>query len=391
LAVLALTPLFQNASDARACLFPRLLDGLQHPSVAAPILDLANFLTRQQVLPQHPAIDRAAQLADLLGQLTERLHIREQQILSGVASSEKITADQRQVGESLALTVSLCDALALIGDKSVVGKLYLALELGHRHVRTEAASALARLGEQAGKEVLVALAAEPIVRLRVLAYAEELGMLKEVSAEYRSPVARAEAELVLWLAEPAQFGLPPQQMDLLDSRRQFWPGYDEPVECYLFRYTYRLPQGSLSNVGIAGPLVLGFAADFTEVPVEDVYAAFAGWQTEHPEILEYDVNQLPAARRKEADAIAARIRAEGYDSLQVRRYGSFLGKLVVIGTAVFRGTFGTVVADGDQSSWCPQTEGASPLGPDDAYHIYKGRQLLQSFNRQESGGQESRP
>ena len=38
------------------------------------------------------------------------------------------------------------DALALIGDRSVTGKLYQALELGHRHVRAEAASALAPSG-----------------------------------------------------------------------------------------------------------------------------------------------------------------------------------------------------------------------------------------------------
>jgi hypothetical protein len=315
-----------------------------------------------------------------LGQLVERLHTFEQQVVDGSSSPDQFADRQQQVADSLALTVSLCDALALIGDKEVAGKLFQAIDLGHRHVRTEAASALARLGEEAGRKTLAELAAESVVRLRVLAYADELGMSDEIAAEYRSPVARAEAELVLWLADPAQFGMPPQQLDLIDSRRQFWPGYDEPVECYLFRYTYHLPRGSLSNVGIAGPLVLGFAADYTDVPVSDVYAAFAGWQTEHPEIVEYEVGDLPAARRAEADVIEARLRGEGYDSLQIRRYGQFLGNLAVVATAVHAGTFGSVVADGARSFWCPHASGTSPLGPDDAYNIYKGRQLLQAFN-----------
>jgi hypothetical protein len=380
LALLAFAPLFQQAGDATPHVFPRLLDGLQHPTIAAPILDLANYATRQKLMARHPAVERTKQLAELLGQLAERLNLFEQQIHNGESSAERLAADQRQVAESLALAVSLCDALALIGDPSVAGKLYRAMDLGHRHVRTEAASALARLGEEAGKQELMALAAEPIVRLRVLAYAEELGMLDEVAAEYRSPVARAEAELVLWLADPAQFGMPPQQVDMLDSRRQFWPGYDEPVDCYLFRYTYRLPQGELSNVCLAGPLVHGFAADFTDVPVTDVYAAFAGWQTEHDEIVEYDANQLPAEHLPQAEVIERRLHSDGYDSMQIRRYGLFFGRLVLVATAVHNGSFGSVVSDADHSFWCPQAEGPWPLGPDEAYNMYKGRSLLEMFN-----------
>ncbi len=380
LALLAFTPLFQQAGDATSHVFPRLLDGLQHPTIAAPILDLANYATRQKLMARHPAVERVTQLAELLGKLVERLNLFEQQIHNGEAPAERLAADQRQVAESLALAVSLCDALALIGDPSVVGKLYRAMDLGHRHVRTEAASALARLGEEAGQKELIALAAEPIVRLRVLAYAEELGMLDEVAAEYRSPVARAEAELVLWLADTAQFGMPPQQVDLLDSRRQFWPGYDEPVDCYLFRYTYRLPQGEISNVCLAGPLVHGFAADFTDVPLTDIYAAFAGWQTEHDEILEYEANQLPAEHLPQAEVIEGRLHFDEYDSMQIRRYGLFFGRLVLVATAVHNGSFGSVVSDAEHSFWCPQAESPWPLGPDEAYNMYKGRSLLETFN-----------
>jgi hypothetical protein len=380
LAVLAFAPLFQHPPDAIAALFPRLLDALQHVSVAAPVIDLANFVTRRHLVPRHPGSDRTEQLATLLGSLVQRLGLFEQRVQAGEVSAEEMAADRSQVAESLALTVALCDALALIGDPSVIGKLYQAMEVAHRQVRTEAASALARLGDKTGRETLLAMASEPVARLRVLAYAEELGMLDEVAQQYRSPVARAEAELVLWLAEPAQFGFPPQQVDLIDSRRQYWPGYDEPVDCFLFRYVYRLPLGELSNVGIAGPVVHGMTADFTELPVEDVYAAFAGWHAEHDDLVEYEVDELPAARAAEAESIRTRISAAGYDSLQVRRFGLFFDQLVLIATAIYNGVFGSVIADKERSYWCPQTEAPASLGPDDAYHLYKGRKLLDAFN-----------
>jgi hypothetical protein len=380
LAVLTFAPLFQHPSDALRCLFPRLLDGLQHPSVAAPILDLANFATRRNLVAEHPAARRSKQLAVLLGELVQRLGLFEQQARTDQFDPQQMAADHTKVAESLALTVSLCDALALIGDKSAVSKLHQAMDLGHRQVRTEAAAALARMGEEAGSQTLVAMAAQPVVRLRALAYAEELGLLGEIAREHRSAVARAEAELVFWLTQPTQAGLPPQKLDLIDSRKQFWPSYDEPVDCYLFRYTYQLPEGPLSNVAIAGPLVHGFAADFTDLPTADIYAAFAGWHAEHEEILELDAQTLPAAHQPLAEIIRRRLETERYDSLQVVQFGLFFGQLVLIGTAVHNGAFGAVIADGEKSYWCPQAEGKRPLTPHDAYNIYKGRKLLEAFN-----------
>ena len=76
--------------------------------------------------------------------------------------------------------------------------------LAGAHPSREAAAALARLGDEDGKQELVALAAEPVARLRVLAYARELNLLDEVEENYRSPVAEAEAELCAWLAEPTR-------------------------------------------------------------------------------------------------------------------------------------------------------------------------------------------
>jgi len=376
-AALAFVPLFQNEDYDVSILFPRLLDGLAHLSVAVSILDLANFVTRRKIVPTHPATERKNQLASLLGRLVQHLGKIEEQPSERGQSLEEL---RRKVSESVSLCVSLCDALALIGDSSVVGKLYQASELGHRQLRTEAAAALARLGETAGIDVLLGMAAEPVVRLRVLAHADELNLLERVDKQFTSPVATAEAELVSWLAQSAQFGMPPQQCELVDSRTQYWPGYDEAIACYLFRYTYRFPQGSLSNVGIAGPLAHSFSVDLADLSVEDIYAAFAGWQAEHEQIYELDPDEVPPGQRSVVRALQKRLSRGGFDAIQVTRYGSFFGQLVLVAIATHKGTAGVAVADENQVHWYPGGETRRPIGPVEAYCIYKGRKLLRTFN-----------
>ena len=51
-----LPPLFQRRPYAAQALFPRLLDAIEHPVLAALILDLANHVTRQRSVPRHPAV-----------------------------------------------------------------------------------------------------------------------------------------------------------------------------------------------------------------------------------------------------------------------------------------------------------------------------------------------
>lgn len=374
---LAFRPLFQSRDYNIDDVFPALFAGLEHSSVAAAILDLANHLTRTGRVLQHPAADRAAQLISLLGGLVDRLGRLEEKPFESGQSAAELSA---QVAESVSLAVALCDALALIGDKEAVGKLYRALELEHRRLRTEAAAALARLGEEAGLAALLALAAEPVARLRVLAYAEELGVLEKVNLEFASPVARAEAELVVWLAEPTQFGLPPKTCELVDSRTQFWPGFDEPVECFLFRYSYELGETRFSNVGIAGPMSRAFIADLADLPPDDIYAAYAGWQAEHEEIRETEVTSLTVSQRTDVARLERRLRDAGYESLAPLTLSSFFGDKVLVAQARWEGVEGIAVADAEETFWRPIGRSRRPLGPHEAYCIYKGRRLLRTFN-----------
>lgn len=382
-----MSPLFRKSLPVHV-VFPRLLSALEHPLLAAPVLDLANFVTREKVVPQHPAADRRQELIFLLGNLAQTLGQLEENPLAHAESPAELS---QRVAASVSLAVSLCDALGLIGDESAVGKLHQTLRLKHRRLRTEAAAALARLKDPEGIEELKRMAAEPVARLRALSYAKELGLLDKIDRQYTTPVARAEAELVAWLAEPTQFGIPPTSVEIVDQRKQFWPGYKEPVDCFLFRFTYQFQLGeegsrTFSNVGIAGPLVHAFTADVADLPPHDIYAAYAGWQAEHDEIREYEVARLSRSEQLEVVRLNRRLHDAGYEEIQPQQMGYFFGEKALIALARRGDVQGVAVADFDEILFFPQRSGGRSLGPREAYSIYKGRKLLRTFNTGKATG-----
>jgi hypothetical protein len=374
----ALGPLFQRDDYDATALYPRLLDALASPALAGAVLDLANYLTREHRVAEHPAKARASELVALLGGIVGRLASIEDAPDAGGRSPREV-ADI--IAESLPLAVSLCDALAQIGDPSAIGKLHQAMELRHRRLRTEAAAALARLGDKRGADILVELAAEPVARLRVLAYAQELKLLDRIAAEHQTNAARAESELALWLSQPAQFGIPPTSLELFDEREQFWPSFDDKVECFLFRFQYDVGGGIYSNIGIAGPLEHAFQADLADLPPDDIYAAFAGWQAQHEELLEQDVASLNDAGRVEVSRLERRLRDQGFEAIAPQTLASFFGERVLVASATFERHPGVaVVTSGGEVSWFARGASSRPLGPVEAYCIFKGRRLLRTFN-----------
>lgn len=373
-------PLMKGRAFPASALFPRMLDALRHPQSAAVALDLANFATREGIVPRHPAADRAGELAELLGQIAQQLLRIEER---PPALAAEVEARRQQVSIAMPLFISLCDALALIGDKSVVGKLHQALAIGHRRLRTEAAAALARLDEQRGFEALVELAADPAARTRVLAYLTELGELDRVPEALRSPEARGAAALADWLGQAAQFGAPPHEVELIDHCRQYWPGFSEPVDCWLFLYTYRFSQGEFTGVGIVGPLTYAFQADLEDLPPSDIYAAYAGWHVEHEDLRETPAAELPPHERQRAMAqLRAAIGDDSpYASIELDKVGQFFQERIVVARARRGGQPGTLSVDADGSvSWYSAGSASRPIGPDVAYWVHTGRKLLATFN-----------
>lgn len=372
----AFIPLFQRPLEHAECLFPRLLDALAHPELAAVVLDTANYVTRERYIAAHPARDQVQRLAQLLGELTQHL----QAMTERPPAPRDAMAVQEQLATTTALFISLCDALGLIGDPSVAHRLHPALELGHRRLQTEAAAALARLGEESGFEALVRLAAEPVVRNRVRAYLDELGQLDRMPAEFQGEVALAEGQLASWLALPTQFGMGPHEIGLVDRRTLFWPGYEQAVDCFLFSYGYEFAAAQWSGVGLVGPVTYASAADLEHLTPVDIYATYAGWHAEHAEIFEVPAAQVPDEQHADDMLTATRLQQQGYDAPELVLVGYLLGQRLPVFSARHAGEPGTVVVDGTRIAWYPAANPRQPVRPLDAYHRHKGRKLLENFN-----------
>lgn len=382
-AVLTLVPLFQPRGESLpgvAALWPRLFDCLEQPALAPAVVDLANFVSRKDWTDGHPARERVGELAGLVGALAQRLARIEEHPEQHAATPAELS---RMVNESVGLVVGLCDALALIGDRSVVGKLRPLLTLGHRRVQTEAAAALARLGEEEGVERLLELAAEPVVRTRVSAYLEEVGKIDRLPEQWRTPAARAEGELAAWMAQPTRFGAAPDRLELIDRKRQYWPGYVDPVECCLLVYEYDRGGRRFGGVGIVGPTTSALQADLQDFPPDDIYALYAGLDAEHGEIYETAAEDISFEQQDVWDRVDAQLAGQGFEDRELVLWGHFFGEQYAVATATRGGLPGLAIVGETSTDWIPSAALGRGVGPREIYAMYKGRKLLRSFNRGE--------
>ncbi len=374
---IALSPLFQWPPPGLSELFNMIGEDIWRWQLLGPLLDLAGHSMRKRKLTVHPLSNQKQRVRELLSATVGRLaRLAEAPQQFG----NDVKTIQRVLSNAVALCVSLCDTVGLIGDEQAEGQLNQAMELPHRRVQTEAAGALARLGKDAGKQRLIALAADPAARLRAIAYADELGIESPELAPWREPTAQAEAEVIAWLADHDRFGVPPSDLELVDERTQFWPSFESPQTCYLFRFTYRFNQGDLSNLIIAGPLVYAFQADLRSLELDDVYSLFAGWQAEHDEIYEVPLSSFNSAQHSEAERLSHALRDEGLDELEPLALTFFFGERALLAIGKRDGQAVIAVTDGLENLTIPADQRPTSFTPDLVLALYRGRKLLRTFN-----------
>jgi hypothetical protein len=379
---LAFAPLMQTGYAPSGDVLTKLLHhATAHPQIAPAVFDLFNFYFRGGHMEHHPAASRCEELASLLGQLAKQMEkIERGEFPEGITP----TKVNRLVSDSVAMIISLCDLFALLDYKPAIADLHQSLNLKHRRIQTEAASALARLGDDDGRQALIRLAEEPVARMRVLAYAEELGLSKEISLELQGELATAESHLAIWLSEPKQMGLAPSKLELVDQREYYWPSYEHPLQCYLFRFTYGSGDRTFTNIGICGPLTHAFAADVQPLSIDDIYAAFAGWQTVHNDIFQMTVAQAQKSFSNDFRRLESSLKSSEADDAEIESVGSFFGDLVLIASATQEDEPGTLIVESETTHWIPAGNPKAPIDWQLAYSIWQGRQLLASFNRSES-------
>ena len=380
--VLAFSPLMQREFLPMDEMLSQLVNNaVVHSQIAPAIFDLFNYYYRHEKIEIHPAEERTTELTELLGQLVGQLgKIEEGNFPSDLGAGQI----NQLVSDSVALIVSLCDTFAQLEHEPAIGKLHQALQLRHRRVQTEAAAALARLGDEMGRSSLIALAEQPVSRLRVLAFAEELGFKDEISLELQGEIALAESHLAIWLSEPAQMGLAPSKIEFIESREMYWPSYEHPVHCYLFKYTYGSGEQSHSNIGVCGPMTHAFAADLQHLNHDEMYAAFAGWQTVHNEIYQISLGRAQQTFPNDWRRLLANLEAEGFDEFEPQTAASFFGELILIADATREGQSGTAIIEGERTSWFSHGNPSAPIDWQMAYAIWRGQHLLASFNESET-------
>ena len=372
-----LSPLMQRTGWPVDALFPAALALIANPAIAAPILDLAGHLTRTGQVARHPAADRVAALNHLLGSVIGRLEKLESDPTS---FGSEVEAVQAILGEAMALAVSLCDALGLIGSDTSVPKLQAAAEIRHRRVQTEAAGALARMGHDRGHAQIVALASEPISRRRAIAYATELGFEDQITDADQSEEALAEADMALWLSQPQAMGVPPTSVSVVDRRRMLWPGDEDPVDVFLVRFDYALGSRQYSNVGFTGPGTHAFGTDVADLPVDDIYAMYAGWHADHPEIRSHLADKLSEPQTRVMGELAVWLDRQGHENCQPELLCQFLDETAGVFSATRDGKECLVITDGLETMDLPTGGRWRAPTPEDLFNLYKGRKMLRSFN-----------
>lgn len=371
-----LSPLMQKKEWPIDAVFPEILDALQCPGLAGPILDLANYLVRNKLLEKHPASHRLDSLLLMFSKLVCRLESLES---NPGSFSEDPAASIKLLDVSISILISTCDAIGLIGNPIAIPKLKAALSIKHRRVRTEVAATLTSFSDEEGKNCLLQLAADPYCRLRVIQYCKELGIIDLVGQSFLTDEAFAEAALSVWLAEATQFGVAPTSVEVISRRNLFWPGYARKVNCFLLKFGYSFRGRSYVNIGIVGPITYATTISLCQLSIDDVFAFYAGWHVENDEIF-ISKATLEESCRGEILAFARHAEKEGFASPQLLYIGDFFEKKVGIFEAMKDGMLVIVLTDGSCLITNNPVSNLDPLKSTDLWYIYVGRTLLQKFN-----------
>ncbi|MEQ1827680.1 MAG: hypothetical protein ABL921_17100 [Pirellula sp.] len=371
---LALTPLVQSKNWSVEDVFPKLLQS-SNPSVLSPALDVANHYFRSRTTTQHPAAVEFNKLLTLLGGLANQLGMLEENPRS---FGDSVAAIQKMLFDSVSLAVSLCDTLGLIGKPEAIGKLNQALRLSHRRIQTEAAFALAKLGDKHGEQKIVELASDFTCRQRAVAYAEELGIDERIDERWTTATAIAESRLANWLTQNEQMGIPPARMELIDQRTLYWPGFDQPQECFLFRFEYDMQDSVFSNLGLSGPMCNTFSDDLANISIDDAYAIFAGWDIDHPDVYELLPEALLPSQRLTVHQLLSDVKSR-FDQVEILFFGVFLEHQSILARGQNKSESRVFVYDGERFLFEPFPK-PDVADPKLTYLLWRGRLFLELSN-----------
>ena len=250
-------------ADERHPYGPDLVERLRNPLppgfAGVVLLDLANTLSRENRLPTHP-FDNPSGRERLEGFLVE--------------------SDPRH----FSYAHSAAAALPFINGEARNALAALAMDHPDTGVQMEAAWASAHRGGTAGLTFLARMCEDPRHSAAARGYLEELGKTDRVPAVAQEPDFQAAAEFCQWLAHPQEFGVPPTEIALVDTRELDWPPTNDRRQVWLFRFTFSgLKEDGTdeSGIGMVGSVTFSLFGETTpEMSPEDVYGLHCCWELE---------------------------------------------------------------------------------------------------------------
>ncbi len=254
--------IFEQLGDSDP-LIPSLIRRLSTPLpdgfVCIALLDWVNRLARDKVITSHPFNNRDG-IEKLRGWLT--------------------SSDEDEFSYAHAAAA----ALPFISDPPRTELLALAMDHPDIGVQMEAAWASGHLGSESGIKFLARLCLNRDLAITARTYLDELNRLDAVPDAANDPDFIAMAEMCDWLAHPQEFGLPPDEIEIYDTRELFWPPTNDWRPLWLFKYRYLSTGDSGSEtigIGMTGSIVFSLMDEASpDLPPEDIYALHCCWELE---------------------------------------------------------------------------------------------------------------
>jgi hypothetical protein len=174
-------------------------------------------------------------------------------------------------------------ALPFIASPKREQLLSLAMDHSSTDIQIESAWASAKLGSESGIKMLARFCTDWNTAVIAATYLHELGRTDAIPAQMHDPDFAATAQMVSWLAHPNEFGSPPDEIEMIDSREMYWPPSGERRQLWLFKYLYRAGNGRKTDetgIGMTGGLTSWsfWSAIKPDWPIDDIYALHCSWE-----------------------------------------------------------------------------------------------------------------
>ncbi len=208
----------------------------------------------------------------------------------GFAMLKNFLADPHPVRASFAQSAAA--SLPFLSTTLRNDLMVLALDHNAAEVQMEGAWASAKLGSSGGITILSRLCLDPVHGKQAIQYLKELELEEAIPKEAQNGNYLAQAELTAWLAHPEEFGRPPDEIALLDTRELYWPPTRDRRQLWLFRYRYVIDDSNDPvrpdhepyeiGVGMVGSITFSLLGETNPgMSPEDLYALHCCFEMEY--------------------------------------------------------------------------------------------------------------